>query len=110
MFTKYIAGRAGRGPYSAACCGVRTTATDIRKESSMSRCFPACCRWPALLGVVAGLSGLSAMPLSGQEAATGVYSYRHGYDPGYSGTSRIPIDPGAKLGQAITQGASQYWY
>jgi uncharacterized protein (TIGR03000 family) len=50
------------------------------------------------------------MPLSGQEAASGVYTYRHGYDPGYYGSSRLPIDPGAKLGQAITQGASQYWY
>jgi uncharacterized protein (TIGR03000 family) len=50
------------------------------------------------------------MPLSGQEAASGVYSYRHGYDPGYYGSSRLPIDPGAKLGQAITQGGSQYWY
>jgi uncharacterized protein (TIGR03000 family) len=50
------------------------------------------------------------MPVSGQQPASGVYTYRHGYDPGYYGSSRLPIDPGAKLGQAIAQGASQYWY
>jgi uncharacterized protein (TIGR03000 family) len=50
------------------------------------------------------------MSISGQQPSTGVYTYRHGYDPAYYGGSRLPIDPGAKLGQAITQGASQYWY
>jgi uncharacterized protein (TIGR03000 family) len=65
---------------------------------------------PALLGVTAALAGFSTMPVSGQQPASGVYTYRHGYDPGYYGSSRLPIDPGAKLGQAIAQGASQYWY
>lgn len=68
------------------------------------------CRLPAFFGVAAALAGLSTMPILGQEPASGVYTYRHGYDPGYYGSSRLPIDPGAKLGQAITQGASQYWY
>jgi uncharacterized protein (TIGR03000 family) len=79
-------------------------------ESSTSRALFVRCRLSALFGVAAALTGLSMMPAPGQQPATGVYTYRHGYDPGYYGSSRLPIDPGAKLGQAITQGDSQYWY
>jgi uncharacterized protein (TIGR03000 family) len=53
---------------------------------------------------------LPTVPVSGQQPQGGTYTYRHGYNPGYYGSSRMPIDPGAKLGQAITQGNSQYWY
>jgi uncharacterized protein (TIGR03000 family) len=67
-------------------------------------------RLPALFGVAAAFTILQTLPVSGQEPQGGAYTYRRGYDPRYYGSSRIPIDPGAKLGQAITEGASQYWY
>jgi uncharacterized protein (TIGR03000 family) len=76
----------------------------------MSRSVSVPSRLPVILGLAAGLAVLSTAPVWGQQPASGVHTYRHGYDPGYYGSSRLPTDPSAKLGQAISQGSSQYWY
>jgi uncharacterized protein (TIGR03000 family) len=45
-----------------------------------------------------------------QAPTGGTYTYRHGYNPGYYGSRKIPIDPGAKLGQPNPPAVSGYWY
>lgn len=45
-----------------------------------------------------------------QAPAGGVYTYRHGYNPGYYGSRTLPIDPGAKPGQWSRPENTQYWY
>jgi hypothetical protein len=53
---------------------------------------------------------LAASPAFGETPSSGVYTYRHGYNPGYYGSRTCPADPGAKLGQAIPGKHPLYQY
>jgi hypothetical protein len=64
--------------------------------------------WPQLLLTGLVLAALPAAALG--EPPSGVFSYRHGYNPGYKGASAHPLDSGAKPGQIYFAKHSLYRY
>jgi hypothetical protein len=73
----------------------------------MYLCQPTGSRFRVLVGLAAALV---CAPAFGQPPASGVYTYRYGYHPGYYGSQSRPTDPGAKPGQAVPSWNNLYRY
>jgi hypothetical protein len=54
----------------------------------------------APLAILVGLWP-AVVPAYSDGTPGGVYTYRYGYNPGYYGCSKCPLDTGAKPGQAM---------